>query len=837
MSRSTARVAVVAMSAGAFNPLPSDWRLERMAHLVEEVPLGSEWDAEHLLVIPRPGGLLAPGRACPAPGCPNLVHRGGPLCQSHEASFVHSELADIEDWLASSGPGVVRPRFFEEHCVVEADGECCHRPGEGALCLCKAHSMQWANWQRAGEGWEAFFSRARPLGDLGGCVAASCYLAARYKQSRLCDVHYAAWRIRRYPSGRRFETFLAQAPQPGNRRILSLRGLPELVRLEMLYAIGCRVREQIRTRTTEMRPYVDRLLASGVDSLIQLNPGQLEPSGRNERGRFARYAVDRVCLAYGDPETERDKDLWDLRLFERSGHLDFSGIRQDWLRHAVKAWAAAAMVRIRSKAMLQHRVQSVAALSRVLAAGPDGGDDPARLGRGDVDRFLLRVRSLRSPETGCAYSPRRVNQIVEDCAFVLREAREMGLLADLASTFIFRHGDNSRKVVEEEGRALPPHIVAQLDACLPLLREIPGGGQPTHPSLGVLGGHAGEMAVLIYELLKGTGRRAGEVASLQLDCLEVDEHAKDVLIYDNHKRQRMQRRLPLADSVLVEAIRSQQHWVTATFPGTPTEQLWLLPRSTKNTDGTAHIGANQIGRWMQAWVAAIPRIDAGPLDERGDPVPFDRSAIHPHAWRHTYAQTLADQGVAPSVLRDLMDHRSLSTTLGYYTIGEERKRQAMEILGRLTVDNRESSTTAQGRPSRAGELREELSWVAVPMGKCSEPTNIRAGGQACPIRYQCAACPHFESDPSFLPELRVYAEDLRREREAMLAAGTADWLGEGVTRQLEVIASHIRHHEEALDRLPTERRALIEEASATVRKARQSVPVVFGRRQKGDGRG
>lgn len=34
------------------------------------------------------------------------------------------------------------------------------------------------------------------------------------------------------------------------------------------------------------------------------------------------------------------------------------------------------------------------------------------------------------------------------------------------------------------------------------------------------------------------------------------------------------------------------------------------------------------------------------------------------------------------------------------------------------------------------------------MGKCSEPTNVRAGGQACPIRYQCAGCPHFESDPA-----------------------------------------------------------------------------------------
>jgi len=33
------------------------------------------------------------------------------------------------------------------------------------------------------------------------------------------------------------------------------------------------------------------------------------------------------------------------------------------------------------------------------------------------------------------------------------------------------------------------------------------------------------------------------------------------------------------------------------------------------------------------------------------------------------------------VLRDLMDHRSLSTTLGYYRVGEARKRAAMELLG------------------------------------------------------------------------------------------------------------------------------------------------------------
>ena len=48
----------------------------------------------------------------------------------------------------------------------------------------------------------------------------------------------------------------------------------------------------------------------------------------------------------------------------------------------------------------------------------------------------------------------------------------------------------------------------------------------------------------------------------------------------------MGRRLPLADTALVETIRSQQAWVTGRFPDTPREALWLLPRANKNaTDG------------------------------------------------------------------------------------------------------------------------------------------------------------------------------------------------------------------------------------------------------------
>ena len=99
--------------------------------------------------------------------------------------------------------------------------------------------------------------------------------------------------------------------------------------------------------------------------------------------------------------------------------------------------------------------------------------------------------------------------------------------------------------------------------------------------------------------------------------------------------------------------------------------------------------------------------------------------------------------------------------MGYYRVGETKKRDAMDLLARHTVDSRGTTRPSGGGRSRSAALAEQLSWVAVPMGKCSEPTNLRSGGQTCPIRYQCAGCPHFESDPSYLPELRL---ERRRRR-------------------------------------------------------------------------
>ena len=48
----------------------------------------------------------------------------------------------------------------------------------------------------------------------------------------------------------------------------------------------------------------------------------------------------------------------------------------------------------------------------------------------------------------------------------------------------------------------------------------------------------------IYQILRDTGRRPGEVVSLRIDCLEVIDGQHN-LIYDNHKAGRLRRRLPI----------------------------------------------------------------------------------------------------------------------------------------------------------------------------------------------------------------------------------------------------------------------------------------------------
>ncbi|GGV01010.1 hypothetical protein ACIG0C_31830 [Kitasatospora aureofaciens] len=52
--------------------------------------------------------------------------------------------------------------------------------------------------------------------------------------------------------------------------------------------------------------------------------------------------------------------------------------------------------------------------------------------------------------------------------------------------------------------------------------------------------------------------------------------------------------------------------------------------------------------------------------------------------------------------------------------------------------------------------RRAIGEVAVPYGVCTEPSNVAAGGQDCPVRFRCVGCGHFRTDVSYLPDLEAY---------------------------------------------------------------------------------
>jgi hypothetical protein len=197
-------------------------------------------------------------------------------------------------------------------------------------------------------------------------------------------------------------------------------------------------------------------------------------------------------------------------------------------------------------------------------------------------------------------------------------------------------------------------------------------------------------------------------------------------------------------------------------------------------------------------------------------------------YRHTYAQRHADAGVPVDTLRELMDHIHISTTQCYYRVGEERRRAAVDRVTAMQFDRHGNHVWRHAKNLLDTEhLRRVVGEVAVPYGMCSEPSNVAAGGTDCPVRFRCVGCAHFSTDISFLPDLEAYLADLLRAREKLITFVDADdWArSEAMPSDDEItrVRRLISRIEADVDDLTADEQALIEEAVAVVRRARNTV--------------
>jgi len=161
------------------------------------------------------------------------------------------------------------------------------------------------------------------------------------------------------------------------------------------------------------------------------------------------------------------------------------------------------------------------------------------------------------------------------------------------------------------------------------------------------------------------------------------------------------------------------------FPDTPAADLNLLPAPARNPDGRRPI--SRITEQHRNSVGALPdmtvpvTVDADGQSVR-EMLPFDKAKIYPYAYRHTYAQRHADAGVEADVLRQLMDHRHLSTTQQYYRSGTRASVRRSRRSPRCS-----STGTATG------------SGAASP--KFSTPSICGAASARSPFPTACASSP------------------------------------------------------------------------------------------------
>lgn len=753
---------------------------------------------------------------CEISGCVKGTPLGEPMCVGCMNRWRQSGLS-LEEFKARGRTGRLRC-IGQKLCEVPQ----CERPRRSvAARLCPAHQY---HWDRSTDlTMEDFLSRPNlhPLPAIGPCHVASCYRTRGREGNPYCDVHATRLSLERKRGtfDGDEDKWRRTTPAVAVDREISLRGLPDRLVAELLYSLQVRTAREVKTRDHRFRTVCDRVRILQIPSLEALDDADLDRLGMiDDLGMIIRGARTALRRLGTTPETERLKDTWDLVVFGHSGTVNFTKIHQKGFREAAKVWAYDELPRRRGQhvaSSLQNMIRGMERLSESLRLQRDDeGHQPTLLSRADMDNFCNRMAFLA--ETGVFGAYHRVH-VIRGVRQVLNRIRVLGLTAHgevldgLPVSFALSVEDIPDEPEDTEaGKDLPDEVMRELCDNLDLLEKT-----------------SYREVRVATELLIDTGRRPDEIAKLPWDCLAKDPDGSLVLLYDNHKNYRLGRRLPIAKATAA-IITEQQKRVRERYPDTPTGMLKLLPSPVANPEGKKSIGT--IGDQHRAWVDALPdimipivvEIDGKQVTQH---LPFDKSKIFPYAYRHSYAQRHADAGVAPDVLKDLMDHRELSTTQSYYRVSQERRREAVDRVTALQFDRRGTRVWRKAQGLLDSEhVRRAIGEVATAYGICLEPHNVAAGGQSCPIRFRCVGCDHFRTDVSYLPDLERYLDDLLRSRERLMSAFEADdWArSEAMPSEEEIrrVRRLINRVKADLDDLSSEERSQIEEAVAVVRRGR-----------------
>lgn len=796
-----------------------DDRLERARRALELTTLiGRGWDPERHVFAPGPDDPLFGWAPCERSGCGRGAR--GPaarqlgLCELCLVNYRsrHQDQLSVSEYKRKP----VRRVVDRALCLV------CRTPGhqrpaqrEGLCNACSRLRRSRGVSVAAFVAGDHLYQPATPRPSLPLCDVVDCDQWVEYGRLGLCGRCYQRW-SRTRPSVDGFK----RAGVPARSRIFDGRhacfaDLPSLVEAQLLLGTQRLIKLGLRVGVDSLERVARRLRDERVEDVAVLSDASVLAPRDSEMFTTLRVILEAATDAATDVESEFQYDVWRLRVLYPATRLQtrvisFLEISQWWLRELTKVWCQRRSASIAESTLYQSAC-CTRGLSRFLATLPHRGERPELLARNDLERFLQWRSAGSTPE----YSLTNVRHLRELLRFARRYGHTAagGIAAGLPEEFSLLDEDVrllNRRAGEngdyEPGKAIPEYVLHQLL-------------EPT--TLELL---TNEDARVIFQLLAHTGRRPVEICALDVDCLGWAEQAatgprRPLLRYKREKPPKKRITLPITPEA-AELIERQQAAVLERYPGRALRDLKLFPSAKKNTDGRRPIMTYSFGVMLRRWVDGLSLVTA-----YGEP--FPSAAVHAYALRHSYAQRHADSvdPVVPvDVLQKLMDHRSIQTTQGYYRVRAERLHEAVRASAPLTI-NRDGVRVGGSDYPDAESITRSVGQIPVPLGHCVEPHNVKALGSACPFSHQCLGCVHFRTDPSYLPDLYAYLEQLLDARERLNAAvpQLRDWAREKAVpndAEIKAVRNLIRSNEELLAELePSERRKL-EELFAALRAAR-----------------
>lgn len=786
-----------------------------------------EWNGKTLLFTGDIHNPQTTAWPCITASCDVIQKARNRRCKGCEDHFRASGLSE-EEFNATHQRARNRVYLSARPCTIERDGVRCQRELH-TNGLCRAHSIQWIKATRAASKRRPFggtleeWTRdvAEPLGAWPDCRVPGCSLEQITLSTGLCRIHYQWWSKHKgsvdfVPD---LDDWIKYTTPYLATEHFSLAPMSDLARVEMLYALQQRDLRKQNLEPSAIRPVVKQL--TGVECLLTAGPRTFSPAGWPETSNRTALIQDIGWIIERGHEEfagikPTDKLIWDMKAVHnqkgrrpgkggpgsKSGKVDFTVIKQTWLRNALMEWARATQP---NTTRFRRHMEACVLTSTVLHRLPGGGMDPSKVQFAEITLVVDGFRKM-TKKNGTL----QTSKVRADSLSMLHNVLDFGRRAEILNELHGAFGRHkSLRIIREEsnedeiGKAIPESVIRQLDDHLNSLAL-------DFPYRGYAQGDVAAMFQTVYQVLRDTGRRPREVLSLKRDCLEFA--GKDILlIWNNYKGKRLKRRLPITQDT-AEII---QRWATCRDGLTTPKRSdpYLFPAISESSE-YAHLTSGYLSRAIRQWVQSIERIDSEGTGRDGNAIPFDRNKIFPYAFRHSYAQRHADAGVTIDVLKELMDHRSADTTARYYKVSLKRKQEAVKTVRLHVVDRHGNPAPMASNPAY------EMRSVAVPFGGCVEPSNVKAGGHACPIRFQCAGCGFYRPDPSYLAAIEDQIRDLKADKETALAMGTDEYVIRNLQDQIDSFKKVAKNMHEQIDQLPEEEREELMESVKVLRKSR-----------------